>query len=155
MSVEVENYLERKPQAVMAQHGKSFYWASRFFNKKMLHDVATLYTFCRYVDDLADECEENVATKRLGSLLENIDTKESSFSEIFGEEKLNLHRILGSVEECYFLTVELIINQYIEIIFFFFDVDWYINTLTPYRNRNGRSVILIFEENCELTINRC
>lgn len=89
MNLEVENYLERKPQAVMAQHGKSFYWASRFFNKKMLHDVATLYTFCRYVDDLADECEPKIATQQLGSLLDNIDTNESNFSDIFGKDKIS------------------------------------------------------------------
>lgn len=89
MNVEVESYLEKNPQKIMAQHGKSFYWASRFFNKKMLHEVSSLYTFCRYVDDLADECAPKVATEKLGEVLNNIDKDNSHFSQIFGQDKID------------------------------------------------------------------
>jgi phytoene synthase len=42
------------PAAVLARHGKSFYWASFFLGKNLADRAAQLYQFCRYVDDLAD-----------------------------------------------------------------------------------------------------
>ena len=44
------------PQAkqVLAQHGKSFYWASLFLGSALADRAARLYQFCRFVDDLAD-----------------------------------------------------------------------------------------------------
>ena len=41
---------------VLAQYGKSF-WAGRFFDPATLQDAATLYAFCRLVDDAVDEAE--------------------------------------------------------------------------------------------------
>ena len=38
----------------LAQHGKSFYWASLFLGSKLTDRAARLYQFCRFVDDLAD-----------------------------------------------------------------------------------------------------
>lgn len=43
-----------QPQQVLARHGKSFYWASKFLGAKLADRAAQLYLFCRYVDDLAD-----------------------------------------------------------------------------------------------------
>jgi len=34
--------------------GKTFHWASRFLGRRLAADVALLYAFCRYLDDLAD-----------------------------------------------------------------------------------------------------
>lgn len=45
---------EQQPQQVLAQHGKSFYWASKFLGAELADRAARLYLFCRYVDDLAD-----------------------------------------------------------------------------------------------------
>jgi phytoene synthase len=42
------------PKQVLAQHGKSFYWASFFLGSQLAHRCAQLYQFCRFVDDLAD-----------------------------------------------------------------------------------------------------
>jgi 15-cis-phytoene synthase len=44
------------PQAkqVLAQQGKSFYWASLFLGTTLADRAARLYQFCRFVDDLAD-----------------------------------------------------------------------------------------------------
>jgi phytoene synthase len=39
---------------ILAQHGKSFYWASLFLGPKLAERAAQLYQFCRFVDDLAD-----------------------------------------------------------------------------------------------------
>lgn len=41
-------------QKVLAKHGKSFYWASLFLEKKQAEQAARLYRFCRYLDDIAD-----------------------------------------------------------------------------------------------------
>ncbi len=41
-------------QSVLAQQGKSFYWASYFLDANQTENAARLYNFCRYVDDLAD-----------------------------------------------------------------------------------------------------
>jgi len=43
-----------QPQQVLARHGKSFYWASKFLGADLADRAARLYLFCRYVDDLAD-----------------------------------------------------------------------------------------------------
>ena len=45
---------ELQPQQVLARHGKSFYWASKFLGAELADRAAQLYLFCRYVDDLAD-----------------------------------------------------------------------------------------------------
>jgi phytoene synthase len=43
-----------QPQKILARHGKSFYWASKFLGADLAERAARLYLFCRYVDDLAD-----------------------------------------------------------------------------------------------------
>lgn len=88
MSVCIENYLIQNPQKIMAQHGKSFYWASYFFNRTMMHQVSSLYTFCRYIDDLADECEPFEAKEKLEILFKNIDNKNFQFSNIFAVDRI-------------------------------------------------------------------
>ena len=42
------------PQEALAANGKSFDWARRFLGKQMGGDAATLYRFCRVLDDMAD-----------------------------------------------------------------------------------------------------
>jgi len=40
---------------VLANKGKSFYWASHFLGEKDRHKATRLYSFCRYLDDMVDE----------------------------------------------------------------------------------------------------
>ena len=42
------------PEKILATSGESFFWARRFLGKKMGHDAAVLYSFCRVLDDMAD-----------------------------------------------------------------------------------------------------
>ena len=42
------------PHQALAANGKSFNWARRFLGKQMGGDAATLYRFCRVLDDMAD-----------------------------------------------------------------------------------------------------
>jgi phytoene synthase len=89
MTVEVENYLTQSPEKVMANHGKSFFWASQVFSKPMLNSVARLYTFCRYVDDLADECPPDESQELLTKLMEQLGKGDAGFEDIFGPGKID------------------------------------------------------------------
>jgi phytoene synthase len=52
-------------RATLARHGKSFNWASALFSRDVADRAAELYAFCRYVDDLADDLDEDLAIPRL------------------------------------------------------------------------------------------
>ena len=52
-------------RATLARHGKSFNWASALFSRAVADRAAALYAFCRYVDDLADDLDEDLAIPRL------------------------------------------------------------------------------------------
>lgn len=41
---------------VTAAHSKSFYFATRFFPRELARSAHAVYWFCRYTDDLVDEC---------------------------------------------------------------------------------------------------
>ena len=47
------------PDESLAVNGESFHWAKRFLGKKMGSDAASLYAFCRLLDDMADGDIEN------------------------------------------------------------------------------------------------
>ena len=44
---------------LLKKYGSSFYWASQFLGKTLSQQVARLYKFCRYVDNLADSNDPN------------------------------------------------------------------------------------------------
>lgn len=46
--------LNNDPKSVLKKYGSSFFWASQFLGKKLSNQIARLYKFCRYVDNLAD-----------------------------------------------------------------------------------------------------
>ena len=45
---------EEEAKNILKKNGKSFHWASRFLDHKMSQNAATLYAFCRVLDDMAD-----------------------------------------------------------------------------------------------------
>lgn len=51
------------------------------------------------------------------------------------------------------LSIELLVHKNIQIIFLFFDVDGYVNTLSTDRNWDWLSVVLVFEEQGKLLLN--
>ncbi len=53
------------PVAVLNYHAKSFAWGGFFLDPTQLHNAATLYSFCRYLDDIADESEDPKVAKDL------------------------------------------------------------------------------------------
>ena len=48
------------PQQILAQHGSSFYWASRLLRRQDALDISVLYAACRLIDDWADEVNDRV-----------------------------------------------------------------------------------------------
>lgn len=66
------------PEQVLKQHGKTFYYAQRFLGKGRGQAVARLYRFCRYIDDLADECPDIEASRlKLSTVQDELDHKQS------------------------------------------------------------------------------
>jgi 15-cis-phytoene synthase len=53
------------PREIMAYHARTFYWASRLMPQQIRRDIELLYSFCRYVDDVADETEDDAETFKL------------------------------------------------------------------------------------------
>ncbi|KYG65703.1 hypothetical protein AZI86_01100 [Bdellovibrio bacteriovorus] len=58
--------------AVLAQNGKSFYFAGVFLPADRLKVISELYSFCRYVDDCADELSHDQAKTAVAHIKEVI-----------------------------------------------------------------------------------
>ena len=69
MAYHIEN-----AKSVMKKNGKTFYWAGKFLPKECINRAAVLYSFCRSLDDLADNKETN-ASKDLSNIRSNIKKK--------------------------------------------------------------------------------
>lgn len=52
-----ESFQQEAPIEVLGRHGRSFHFAGQFLGRHDLAGAARLYAFCRYVDDLADRCD--------------------------------------------------------------------------------------------------
>ena len=61
---------------VLKDNGKSFYWAGKFLPRKYIDRAAELYSFCRFLDDIADSGDKS-SLKQLNSIK----------SYLVGEEK--------------------------------------------------------------------
>ncbi len=62
-----KNQLEyiKASNLILANKGKTFYWAKFLLNKEHATKAVRLYRFCRYVDDVADEATDPVITSML------------------------------------------------------------------------------------------
>ena len=49
---------------LLKKHAKSFYWASFFLSKNALEKCSSLYNFCRTLDDIVDDDDNNLDLKR-------------------------------------------------------------------------------------------
>ena len=58
---------------ILARNGKSFNFAGVFLPKKQLVSIATLYSFCRYVDDCADELHPTEAKIEIDKIKKALD----------------------------------------------------------------------------------
>ena len=63
----------------MARGGKTFYFASLWLDKQARLDAATAYSFCRNVDDIADNLpSSNERNERLLKILRCVKTGDST-----------------------------------------------------------------------------
>ena len=87
----VSNYVKAlvDNQAMLKKHGRSFYWASLFLPADTRDRAASLYGFCRRVDDAVDEApSEDVANRNIiemEQLLVVQKNGEDEFSALFNE----------------------------------------------------------------------
>ena len=89
--------LKKEPKKVLKKYGSSFFWASQFLGKDLSNQIARLYKFCRYVDNIADSDAPNRE-----SILKNIkyhltnDGKENQpivvkeFKELVDESSISI-----------------------------------------------------------------
>lgn len=72
----------RDAHRVLSRHGKSFHWAVRFFDRTTANDVAALYRFCRYVDDIADRQQVALAYEKLVAIRTALDHSDGALPEV-------------------------------------------------------------------------
>ncbi len=85
----------RAARRVLARQSKSFNWAARLFDRHTADDVATLYHFCRLVDDIADHQETVAARHRLGLIRAELDYGDSPQPEVMALIELARRRGMG------------------------------------------------------------
>lgn len=73
--------------------------------------------------------------------------------EIFREEKLYLHGVLRPVVQDDLLSVKLLIDKDVQIVFFFLNINGNVDTETPNRYRNWLCIILVLEKQSEILLN--
>ena len=56
----------------MAEHSKSFYFASRFLPEEQRKSVAALYAICRLTDDIVDEAPEGISIDQINEELDKL-----------------------------------------------------------------------------------
>ena len=66
----------------LKKNGKSFYWAGKFLPKQDINRAAELYSFCRSLDDIADNGQHS-SLKILEDIRFNIKKKYSLILKMF------------------------------------------------------------------------
>ena len=72
--------------------------------------------------------------------------------EVLWEEELDLHRVLGPVVQDDSLSIELLVDKDIQIVFLFLNVDGYIDALSTDGDWDWLRVVLVFEEQGEVLL---
>ena len=57
---------------VIQMHGKTFYWASKFMDKKLIDPIYAIYEMCREIDDVIDKNNKLDAKKEIANLKKNL-----------------------------------------------------------------------------------
>jgi phytoene desaturase len=61
----LDEHAEKTPDQVMADHAKTFTWAARFLGDDVRSELAELYAFCRFVDDVVDRVQPRAQARAL------------------------------------------------------------------------------------------
>ena len=83
-------------KSVLKKNSKSFHWAGRFLPKECINRAAELYSFCRILDDIADNGEIN-SLKNLCEIKSNI--KKKSFKDLETIYSIKYPKFLNSSSE--------------------------------------------------------
>ena len=90
--------LELNSTKDLKREGKSFYWASFFLPKNSKKNAGTLYSICRYFDDIADKNNKD-QTKYLEELIKEIRNNKSNKINIFlKQNKINNSILIDLIE---------------------------------------------------------
>ena len=82
----------------LKREGKSFYWASFFLPKSYKENAGTLYSICRYFDDIADKYSED-QTVYLKNSIEELRTNNNNKVNIFLQKnKINNSIFIDLIE---------------------------------------------------------
>ena len=90
--------LELNSSSDLKRDGKSFYWASFFLPKNSKKNAGTLYSICRYFDDIADKNSED-ETNYLKDSIEEIKYNKNNKVNIFlHKNKINNSIFIDLIE---------------------------------------------------------
>ncbi len=81
--------LELNSLTDLKREGKSFYWASFFLPKSSKKNAGTLYSICRYFDDIADKYSEDQTIYLKNSIKEIKYNKKNKVSIFLQRNKIN------------------------------------------------------------------
>ncbi len=83
----------KNAKSILKKNGKSFYWAGKFLPKECINMAADLYSFCRTLDDIADNGEIN-SLKNLLDIRSNILKK--TFTDLENINSIKYPKFLNS-----------------------------------------------------------
>ena len=88
----------KESNVVLAQKGKTFFWAKFLLNQKHATQAVRLYRFCRHVDDVGDDTvDQSLARHMLLKMIEELKTGRSNHPIIsdaialFHESQININ----------------------------------------------------------------
>ena len=87
------DYHINNAKLILKKNGKSFYWAGKFLPKECINMAAELYSFCRSLDDIADNGEIN-SLKNLKNIRSNI--KKKTFKDLENIYSIKYPKFLNS-----------------------------------------------------------
>lgn len=74
-----DHQILRHPLEILAEHGRTFHFASHLLGEQYRARAARLYAFCRHVDDLADKAPDSaMGRKRLLALKRDLTLRSSA-----------------------------------------------------------------------------
>ena len=96
----------------LADYAKSFNWAGGFLPKTIYNDCSKLYSFCRILDNVADEGRDlKVKTKRFNEIKNNFNNTDQSNSE--EKQTINQNQYVKIVDDMSVLADNNKINRII------------------------------------------
>tara|TARA_A100001011_G_scaffold314084_1_gene332151 strand:+ start:156 stop:1037 length:882 start_codon:yes stop_codon:yes gene_type:complete len=81
--------LELNSSIDLKREGKSFYWASFFLPKSYKKNAGTLYSICRYFDDIADKYSKDQTNYLKNSIEEIKNNKKNKVNVFLQKNKIN------------------------------------------------------------------